>query len=85
MVNYMEIVAHAHAVDTRPSLSSPSRRPGDEASTWGNEHLKFNQPYLSEKLTHSFLRYYLDQLYLSEMQFFRHLMDTCTLLYVHIP
>ena len=32
-VNYTEIVAHAHAVDTRPSLSSPSRRPGDEATT----------------------------------------------------
>ena len=31
-VNYTEIVAHAHTVDTRPSLSSPSRRPGDEAS-----------------------------------------------------
>ena len=29
------MMAHAHAVCTRPSLSSPSRRPGDEASIKG--------------------------------------------------
>ena len=37
-VKYMENVAHAHAVDTRPSFPSPLlpiRRPGDEASTRG--------------------------------------------------
>ena len=34
MVNYTENVAHAHAVDTRPSLPLPTglRRPGDEAN-----------------------------------------------------
>ena len=32
-VNYMENVEHAHAVDTRPSLTLPPiRRPGDKAN-----------------------------------------------------
>ena len=34
-VNYIEIIAHAHAMDTRPSLLLPlsSQRPGDEADS----------------------------------------------------